>query len=211
MNRFVVTPTRGFSQALASLNIAVRDSGATHIIIHPNEAAPVGLPTPASETQAATVEPKFTFEGSIDLVRAAQNFQYWGNLGFKKALEVGGEDAVALMINDDIAITGDQLDRIFKELEDSDVISMNDRPKGGVTPMTGWLFGVRPAKILMDEEYVFWWGDDDLWDRAGAEGLRRKLVGARYVHNRGNKRGWDTIFDPIMKADRDRYHAIWRT
>ena len=209
MNRFVVTPTRGYNQALVNLNAVVRDGGATHIIIHPNDQAPVGAPTSKSEQRAARMEPKFVFEESINIIRAAQNFQYWGNLGFKKALEVGGENSVVLMINDDIVITSHQLNKIFEDFGDADVISMDDRPPGAVTPMTGWLFGVRPSASLMDEEYVFWWGDDDLWKRAEAEGLKTKLVNARYSHERGAKRGWDSIFDGIMKSDKDRYHARW--
>lgn len=209
IERFVVTPTRGFSTELATLNAAVGDGGATHIIIHPNDQAPVGLPTMKSMQQASRVEPKFHFEDAIDIIRDAQNFQRWGNLGFRKALEIGGDDTIVLMINDDIVITPHQLDKVFKQLENADVLTMDDRPAGGVTPMTGWLFGVRPSKILMDEEYVFWWGDDDLWKRAEEEGLRTVQANARYVHDRGKKRAWDTIFDPIMRSDKERYHARW--
>lgn len=209
MNRFVVTPTRAYSTELAALNASVRDAGATHIIIHPNDQAPVGHPTPKSQQLANRMEPKFVFEDSVNIIRAAQNFQYWGNLGFRKALELGGKDAVALMISDDIAITPHQLDKVFKQMENADVLTMDDRTPGGVTPITGWLFGVRPSVIHMDENYIFWWGDDDLWKRAEKQGLRTVMANARYVHDRKGRRTWDTIFDPIMRVDKERYRLTW--
>lgn len=209
MNKFVVTPTRGINPALVDLNLSVRKSGATHIIVHPNHDAPVGLPTEESIEHAKTLTHTFEFEGSINIIRAAQNFQYWGNLGFRKALEVGGEDTIVLMINDDIVISPEELNSIFDQFGDADVLSMDDRPKGGATPMTGWLFGLRPSKILMDENYVFWWGDDDLWNRAETAGLKTTLAHAKYKHERKSKRDWDEIFDPIMKADKDLYQKTW--
>lgn len=191
MERFVIIPTRaGLTIPLAELLDAVTSAHAKPIII-------------------TNIGEHVEYPGAICLERGRQNFQHWANLGLDYALKATppGADVFALIVNDDIRIEPIQLDRIFDQAAGNDVVSMDDRPGMMFTPwspMTGWLFGVRPGTIRLDEGFTFWWGDDDLWIRATRDPqLRTKLVNAKYLHERGTKGAWDPEFDATAAADRD--------
>jgi len=193
MERFVIIPTRaGLTPSLGELLDAVTAASAKPVII-------------------TNIGQNVDYPGAICVERRRQNFQHWGNLGLEYALNAtaNGADVFALIINDDIRIDPAQLDRIFDQAVHSDVISMDDRPPFTPwSPMTGWLFGVRPGKIWLDEAFTFWWGDDDLWVRATRDPqLRTKLVSAQYSHDRGGKGAWDPEFDAVATADRDLFFS----
>lgn len=205
-NWFVVVPTRGDShERVLALCEATKEAGATFVVIHPNPRARIGAPSPST---AEGVVPEILYDG-INIVRDAENFQRWGNLGFQAALDQAGENALALMVNDDVIVSAESLKSLFLELEEADVITMNTRYPGASTPMTGWLFGVRPAVIMLDENYVFWWGEDDLWHRAKERDLRIVVSSAPHEHNREDKPAWPPAYDRAVGRDRLRYRTNW--
>lgn len=207
--RFVVVPAREYSPLLPGLAESSAAVGAQFIVIHTNPKAPMGHPTPESSAYAETLTPSIVIPGAINIFGDAQNFQRWVNLGLRRALELGGEDALVLIINDDIVVPAESLEAMFTYLENSDLVYLNTRPLQAMTPLTGWLFGVRPAVLLMDERYTWWYGDDHLWQEARSRGLRMTMLDCEHEHIRGNKPPCDSEFTDIVQVDGALYHQLW--
>jgi len=207
--RYVVVPARDHSPLLEGLAESVLAVGAQFIIIHTNPDAPVSSPTPESTAHAETLVPKIDIPGAINIFGDAQNFQRWVNLGLRRALELGGDDALVLVINDDVIVPPESLDSMFSFLESADLVYLNTRPFGAHTPLTGWLFGIRPSVLMMDERYTWWYGDDHLWKEATSRGLRILMLDCEHEHVRGDKPPCEPSFISLTELDNALYRKLW--
>lgn len=215
-NRFAVIPTRRDSPELRNLVARCLEASIKPIIIHPNPEAEIWTPDMSEDIlEAETPSPEFYIDGCINLVRPVQNFQFWANTGFRYAFDLGGFGAKTLMLNDDLVCNPGALDTLFSEWEehDYDVVTLDGRDPSLATPIHGWFFGVKAGVIWMDPSYVFWWGDDDLWNTAVYEGLTVGTLTAKgkrlLTHDRKDKPGYPPEFAAYAAADEALFNSRW--
>ncbi len=86
-----------------------------------------------------------------------------------------------------------------------------------MTPISGWAFGVQTENPLtwLDESYHWWYGDDDLWERAVAANARIETAAVPYRHVRAGLDGAPhSSYPEKMRAqvqlDRQRFATRWR-
>jgi hypothetical protein len=147
----------------------------------------------------------FAAPAGVDVVDATDvfNFQTWCNRGLARA-----GDGAALVINDDVFITAASMRKMFDALKDHDIVTL---PKGwGVTPLSGHCFGLRPSVICYDESYHWWYGDDDLWERAVASNLRIATVDVPHTHDRGGHPRYPRHLRAKVMMDRRRFARLHR-
>ena len=89
---------------------------------------------------------------------------HWWNQGLNTA-----QDDECIIMNDDITITDLQLRMIADSLHHSDLVCVNS--VNGQAPISGHCFGINKQSIRLDENYVWWYGDADLYKRAEAQHL----------------------------------------
>lgn len=137
---------------------------------------------------------------TVTVRSGARNIHTWWNAGLNEC------EGPALVLNDDVATdTGDLL-AMFAALDDVDLVYAEGR--GGPMPLTGWCFGLHPDKIRPDPAFTWWYGDDDLWKRAVAEGLTTRAV---VLHNTRHERPGPRFGDPAMAQVIARDEALFRS
>lgn len=142
--RFVVIPTRFDRPWLDSL-VKVCQSVATVVVVHTE---PGHDPIP----------------GTVSVRSDVRNIQAWWNAGIDQC------SGPTLVLNDDLVVTAESLSALFDALEDADLVYVTGRQ--GTTPLSGWCFGLHPDGIRPDEAFRWWFGDDDLYNRAVRDNLR---------------------------------------
>jgi hypothetical protein len=159
--------------------------------------------------QVATVVVVHTRAGSDTIentitVRAHDvglHFQRWANLGLDNC------DGPTLIINDDIIIDAEGMAEMFRKLETNDLVTLPGRI--GASPLTGWCFGLDPARFRYDETFVWHYGDDDIWERAKAERARIGVANVAIVHDRGDHPKYPPELRIQVRQDRELFNRRW--
>jgi hypothetical protein len=133
---------------------------------------------------------------------------YWWNLGIDYATTYA---APLLVLNDDLGMTIQMVEAMFTALEDHDLVWSKTGNSYMHTPFSGSCFGVRPGAIRLDESFTWWHGDDDLYRRAKAEGLRLTQLDIEPDHVRTTDyERWDeTMFADAIPKDQALYFDRW--
>jgi hypothetical protein len=181
----VVIPTRFDRPTIWPLLDAIRAADATPVIVH-------------TETGHGDVV------DAVNLLDERRNIQQWWNTG----LDACGDRA--LVLNDDVEARPEAIRAMFDTLDTADLVFLAGRHPHAPTPLTGWCFGLRPDVIRPDPQFVWFYGDDDLYRRAIRDELRVEMVGFVGIqHVRTG--GWfaDPAMEPIAEEDRQRFVARW--
>lgn len=149
-DRYVVIPTRFDRSTLAPLIDACVQVSHT-VIVH-------------TEPGHSTVD------GTIPVHDYSSSIQHWWNSGLDRCY------GPALVLNDDIHATPQDLLQLFEALDSADLVYLAGHRVGHVTPLTGWCYGLRPDVIRPSNDFQWWYGDDDLYRRAMRDGLRVAAV-----------------------------------
>ena len=115
--------------------------------------------------QSSIIPKDYIRDKAVLIPQEGRSIYHWWNQG----LDASREDE-CIILNDDITITETQLRMIADSLHDSDLVCVNST--NGQAPISGHCFGLNRAKIRLDENYVWWYGDADLYKRAEAQHLR---------------------------------------
>jgi hypothetical protein len=129
------------------------------------------------------------------------HFQRWANLGLDQC------DGPTLVVNDDIIVDAEGMGKMLAKLETFDLVTLPGRTTA--SPLTGWCFGLRPEKIRYDEAYTWYFGDDDIWERARRDGLRAAVVNVPIVHDRGDHPRFPPALRTAVAQDRARFMSLW--
>lgn len=97
------------------------------------------------------------------------NISRWWNAGLDAAMELGASSCVVM--NDDVQCVDPAAVTLLGSMAVRGLSYVYPRSTPGWTPMTGWCFGINPDLIRPDEDYQFWCGEDDMFQRASAQGL----------------------------------------
>jgi hypothetical protein len=187
--KFAVIPTRTERPTLWPLLDVLRAAGVTPIIVR-------------TKADAATIPDAVNLDGWDRM-----SITYWWNLGLDRA-ELGSP---TLVLNDDLGMTVEMVDRLFEALKDHGLIwSENTSPRTH-SPFSGACFGLIAGSIRLDENYVWWHGDDDLYRRAKEAGMSVAAVDVQPVHVRPpDYERWDeTMFAGDIPNDQARYFDRW--
>lgn len=140
--------------------------------------------------------------GCINIVETERSYPVWINRG----LEVCS--GPTLVLNDDLVMTRDLMVRLIKRLENADMAVI---PKmGGVTPISGYAFGLRPEKLRFNQDYRWWYSDDDMWMRAVTQGMKISTVPGTVVHDRQGRPSYPRDLTMAVRADRALFARTWR-
>lgn len=104
-------------------------------------------------------------KGTTGIESTSNSIQRWWNEGLDQC------DGPTLVLNDDIIATAAQLNKLFVALESADLVYLSGHRVGHATPFTGWCFGLHPDRIRPDEVFSWWYGEDDMYQRALRAGL----------------------------------------
>lgn len=124
-----------------------------------------------AETVIVHTEPGHApVRGTIPVHDYSTSIQHWWNSGLDKCT------GPSLVLNDDIYATPEDLLQLFEALENADLVYLAGHRIGHATPLTGWCYGLRPDVIRPSNDFLWWYGDDDLYRRATRDGLRVEAV-----------------------------------
>lgn len=134
----------------------------------------------------------------------SHSIQHWWNAGLDHCT------GPALVLNDDITATPEDLVTLFDALENADVVYLSGHRIGHYTPLTGWCYGIRPDKIRPSNDYGWWGGDDDLYLRATRDGLTVAAVDIPAIqHQRSAAPFENPIHAAMVDADMTLLHERW--
>ena len=136
---------------------------------------------------------------AVNLHDYRRNIHHWWNTGLDAC------DGPALVLNDDVTATPDALQNMLDELRYADLVYAPGRSRKAMTPITGWCYGVRSERLRPDPAFVWWYGDDDLYQRAQS----RRMVPARITHLQRDDMGPAAEFAEAVHADRALYASRW--
>lgn len=191
MTGFAVIPTRTERPTLWPLIDVLREAGVRPIIVRTKHDAEI-----------------------VDAINLdgwqRMSITYWWNLGLDLATELE-PGAPTLVLNDDLGMTTDMVTTMTEALTDHDLVWSKTGNSYTHTPFSGSCFGLRAGTIRLDETFTWWHGDDDLYRRARAGGLRLKQLDVEPVHVRSpDYERWDqTMFAEVIPVDQERYFARW--
>jgi hypothetical protein len=122
------------------------------------------------------------------------NIQTWWNMGIDFAVKHGADHVAVL--NDDLQLLDNPLNKIVAGMGDAAIGQPNIDSICGYCFILNTKYGLRA-----DESYRWWYGDNDLYDRASQYGIAKVGVDVRHLH--GNEQ---TSADPVLLAlgDADR-------
>lgn len=140
--------------------------------------------------------------GNLYLTNKEINIYHWWNEGIKWAMERGATHVAVL--NDDLKLVDNPLQKILEVMVAEDATIGHPLPAS--SDPCGYCFILNLEHgILPDEGYKWWYGDNDLYERA------RKVIGvkARVVHLHPNE---VTSSSPelmaLTRADKERYYSV---
>jgi pimeloyl-ACP methyl ester carboxylesterase len=132
-----------------------------------------------AETVVVHTEPGHApIRGTIPVQDYSPSIQHWWNSGLDLCT------GPTLVLNDDIYATPDDLLTLLAALDDADVVYLAGHRIGHVTPLTGWCYGIRPDVIRPSNDFLWWYGEDDLYRRALRDGLRVVAVDLPGIEHR---------------------------
>lgn len=176
-DRFVVIPTR-FNRATTLPLIEVCNRVATTVVVH-------------TEPHHARINGTVMVDDSD-----SNSIQHWWNAGLDKC------SGPTLVLNDDIVADEDSLMHLFFTLEQVDVVYLAGHRIGHRTPLTGWCYGIHPDRIRPDNAFGWWAGDDDLYLRAMAAGMKVTAVDLPNIrHERAAAAFENPIHAAMVDAD----------
>lgn len=128
------------------------------------------------------------------------NIQQWWNMGIEFAVENGAVHVAVL--NDDIQLIDDPLNKIVAAMGNAAIGQPN---VGGIC---GYCFVLNVSSGLRpDESYQWWYGDNDLYDRAPLHG-GVKVVDVEVKHLHGNElTSGNTVLHALLQSDRVLYES----
>jgi hypothetical protein len=191
---FAVIPTRTERKTLWPLIDVLSEAGVIPVIVRTWEHA---KPVP----------------GAIELDGwDKMSITYWWNLGIDYVTETM-PNASVLVLNDDLGMSVEMIKELVDELEDNDLIWSRNYGPYVYSPFSGACFGLRAGTIRLDEEFVWWHGDDDLYHRAKKSGLRLKATKVEPIHVRANDyENWgETMFAEDIPRDTALFVSRWGT
>jgi hypothetical protein len=135
---------------------------------------------------------------------------YWWNLGIDYVTKTM-PDAPILVLNDDLGMSVEMINELLDELKDNDLIWSRNYGPYVYSPFSGACFGLRAGTIRLDEEFVWWHGDDDLYHRAKQAGLRLKESKVEPIHVRATDyENWGTtMFADDIPRDAALFISRW--
>jgi hypothetical protein len=189
---FAVIPTRTERKTLWPLINVLLEAGVVPIIVRTWEHA---KPVP----------------GAIELDGwDKMSITYWWNLGIDYVTKTM-PNASVLVLNDDLGMSVEMVNELLDELKDNDLIWSRNYGPYVYSPFSGACFGLRAGTIRLDEEFVWWHGDDDLYHRAKKAGLRLKATKVEPIHVRANDyENWgETMFAEDIPRDTALFVSRW--
>ncbi len=127
------------------------------------------------------------------------NIHKWWNMGIDFAVKHGA-DYVAVL-NDDVQLIDDPLNKIVAGMGDAAIGQPDIGSICGYCFVLNTKYGLRA-----DESYTWWYGDNDLYDRAQQYGVARVAVDVRHLH--GNElTGANLALLEITKIDKQLYDS----
>lgn len=184
-DRFIVIPTRYGRQTVEPLIEACLQVATTVIV----------LTEPGLPVIAGTI--------AVD-DSASDSIQHWWNAGLDHCT------GPTLILNDDTAATPEDLNHLFDELNNADVVYLAGHRAGHFTPLTGWCYGIWPDRIRPSNDYGWWGGDDDLYLRATRDGLTVAAVDIPAIqHQRSAAPFENPIHAAMVDADMKLLHERW--
>lgn len=154
---------------------------------------------------------------TIVIVRQGVSFDSWINEGLDAVLALDHDPGV-IVLNDDMAIPDRALDPMFDALLTNDLVGLSGWEHTVTpSPLRGHLFGLRARTMRMPEDEglaLWWWGTDDLYHQAVADGKAIAFVPVSYSHVSDNERGdgswrYPREFEWSMQADHDYFWSKW--
>lgn len=132
------------------------------------------------------------------------NIHRWWNKGIDYAVARGAKYVAVL--NDDLELADDPLNKIAEAMNNSDAIIGVPYPFTGHIPGYAWVLDTSKG-IFPDENFRWWYGDDDLFRRA--ENIIAVTCKIRHVE--GNKlTSSNTELMELTKKDKEYYDKKWR-
>lgn len=184
-DRFVVIPTRYGRETVVPL-LEVCKQVATTIVVQ--------------------TEPNLPhYKGTVTVDDSgSDSIQHWWNAGLDKC------DGPALVLNDDIVATIEDLGRMFEALETgADLVYLAGHRAGHATPLTGWCYGLHPNKIRPDNAFGWWYGDDDLYQRAIRSELTIQALNLPIEHHRSTVAFENPVHAAMVDKDAALYQQRW--
>ena len=135
---------------------------------------------------------------------------YWWNLGIDYVTKTM-PNAPVLVLNDDLGMSVEMINELLDELEDNDLIWSKNYGPYVHSPFSGACFGLRAGTIRLDEQFVWWHGDDDLYHRAKQAGLRLRATEVEPIHVRTTDyENWGTtMFADDIPRDGALFASRW--
>jgi hypothetical protein len=189
---FAVIPTRTERKTFWPLIDVLLEAGVTPVIVRTWEHA---KPVP----------------GAIELDGwDKMSITYWWNLGIDYVTKTM-PTAPILVLNDDLGMSVQMINELLDELENNDLIWSRNYGPYVYSPFSGACFGLRAGTIRLDEQFVWWHGDDDLYHRAKQAGLRLKATNVEPIHVRANDyENWGpTMFADDIPRDNALFVSRW--
>jgi hypothetical protein len=189
---FAVIPTRTERKTLWPLIDVLLEAGVTPVIVRTWEHA-----KPVS--------------GAIELDGwDKMSITYWWNLGIDYVTKTM-PNAPVLVLNDDLGMSVEMVNELLNDLKDNDLIWSRNYGPYVYSPFSGACFGLRAGTIRLDEEFVWWHGDDDLYHRAKQAGLRLKESKVEPIHVRATDyENWGTtMFADDIPRDNALFDSRW--
>jgi hypothetical protein len=198
--RFVTIPTREITFSTQHLCYSILASDAVPVILVPDGHNQELLPEP-----------------TIVVVRQGASFDSWINEGLDEVL-TRHDDPRVVVLNDDMTIPERVLDPMFDALLEHDLVGLSGWEQTVTpSPLRGHLFGLRAKTMRMPEDpalALWWWGTDDLYHQAVADGRSISFVPVLYSHVSDNERGdgswrYPVEFQWSVQADHDYFWSKW--
>jgi hypothetical protein len=189
---FAVIPTRTERKTLWPLIDVLLEAGVIPVIVRTWEHA---KPVP----------------GAIELDGwDKMSITYWWNLGIDYVTKTM-PNAPVLVLNDDLGMSVEMVNELLDELKDNDLIWSKNYGPYVYSPFSGACFGLRAGTIRLDEQFVWWHGDDDLYHRAKEAGLRLKETKVEPIHVRTTDyENWGTtMFADDIPRDGALFASRW--
>lgn len=139
----------------------------------------------------------------VNVREYARNIHSWWNVGLDEC------SGAALILNDDIVGDPKAFTALLNALEHADLVTL---PKGyGNTPLSGWCFGIHPdGNLRPDPEFIWFYGEDDIWYRAVRDGAKIVTVDVPVIHERDDAPIVPDEFRQAVRADRQLFMLRWR-